>query len=445
MLLNKKLKFLLFLTGSIAILTTSCSANSVYLNSVDGKAQYFVNLIKLKQEYQNVTSNNSVIFDQFTNHLTSIVKQNKNSRTNTEYKNFFKDSNFKKITSKKDFEKEILSRINVLYSKIDVPKILSDDEVTKIFEIDFLKGQKLNNVLENKDILIFETKDDRFNWRLIQYLFDFDTNKNNNGKINILQINPLLLSNIKPGIQTTDKLSDRQIFTVMLLPKSKDFEIKYTSEQENDKLFNDLYDKFGYKVEKFIKQQDSDIVNQLIDKIQEKQDIKFQRLSFLGSLKTESLSNLQQNSDILTINNSNEFDEYILNPLLKVSQENQLDLSSKDIKTKFEKEYLNDQGINYILKNNKIIVQRIVNTDNWISLNVPNRIIKYTSDSNKLSLAYVSDRIFNYTFSISDYNYRPKNEIFYQVLVVSKNTAIKTKGLLGYKEANDFLIKNKDL
>ncbi|TDV24299.1 hypothetical protein BCF59_0258 [Mycoplasmopsis mustelae] len=436
----KKMKFILLgLFLSVATTVVSSCVNSVnnYINSLGRKTVYFSDLIRLKQEKQNITTNNSIIFDQFFPKFSEFVN---------EYRNFsFLDgASNKRIKSISDFNELIINKINTLYKDFNLAKLMSDAKIKQIFESDFLKGQTLEKILEQNDILLFESSN-AYSASFLNY-FLIDTNDKKENQISILEINPEYVNN-KFGYKVPQNLiASRNVFTAVLIPKAATYKIIETKQIENIKLLNDLYNEFKYKLDNFIKEYEIDKTLTLIQKIQQNQNVTFKPFSFLGKLNNESIKNLTINTEIESIENMDDFNKIILTPLQKIANDNALTIDTDKIRKYFEQEYIENRDIETTLKENKILVQRMIINKNYLSFNTPDQMVKYKQKDNNITIATISDRVFNYNFSLNEYT--PKvneNEVLFQVLVVPKNSVIKLQGSLSYKEANDFLVKNKDL
>ncbi|WP_134110473.1 ligand-binding sensor domain-containing protein [Mycoplasmopsis mustelae] len=434
------MKFILLgLFLSVATTVVSSCVNSVnnYINSLGRKTVYFSDLIRLKQEKQNITTNNSIIFDQFFPKFSEFVN---------EYRNFsFLDgASNKRIKSISDFNELIINKINTLYKDFNLAKLMSDAKIKQIFESDFLKGQTLEKILEQNDILLFESSN-AYSASFLNY-FLIDTNDKKENQISILEINPEYVNN-KFGYKVPQNLiASRNVFTAVLIPKAATYKIIETKQIENIKLLNDLYNEFKYKLDNFIKEYEIDKTLTLIQKIQQNQNVTFKPFSFLGKLNNESIKNLTINTEIESIENMDDFNKIILTPLQKIANDNALTIDTDKIRKYFEQEYIENRDIETTLKENKILVQRMIINKNYLSFNTPDQMVKYKQKDNNITIATISDRVFNYNFSLNEYT--PKvneNEVLFQVLVVPKNSVIKLQGSLSYKEANDFLVKNKDL
>ncbi|WP_134110463.1 hypothetical protein [Mycoplasmopsis mustelae] len=434
------MKFILlgsFLSGTTAIVSSCLNSGTNYINSLPRKTAYFSDLIRLKQEKQNITTNNSIIFDQFFPKFSEFVN---------EYRNFhFLDgTSNKRIKSISDFNEFIINKINTLYKDFNLPKSMSDAKIKQTFESDFLKGQTIEEILAQNDILLFESSN-AYSASFLNY-FLIDTSNKKENQISILEINPEYVNNQFGYDEPKLLIANRNVFTVILIPKTQTYKIIETSQKENIKLLNDLYNEFKYKLDNFIKEYEIDKKLTLIQKIQQNQNVTFKPFSFLGKLNNESIKNLTINTEIESIENMDDFNKIILTPLQKIANDNALKIDTDKIRKYFKQEYIENRDIETTLKENKILVQRMIINKTYLSFNTPDQMVKYEQKDNNITIATISDRVFNYNFSLNEYT--PKvneNEVLFQVLVVPKNSVIKLQGSLSYKEANDFLVKNKDL
>ncbi|UUD35927.1 hypothetical protein NPA08_03125 [Mycoplasmopsis citelli] len=404
-------------------------------NQLD-KGPYFINLLRLKQEEQGIKINNSIIFDQFSDSLYKI---------NQYHFRFLKDGHAL-ITSKEDFSKYITNKINSLYQikELELPKTLSDLKIQKIFENDFLNGQSIDSILRQNNILILESSNDRSPIYLDYFLKD-----EKKDHINIQVIDPTKIDDydsVYLRVIQTYIDSPKSVFSVIVVPKGKRIEFKRTTQNENIQLTSELSRQYHYKPQNFYNWfYEGSEVSQRIKKIQNKQGIFNKENFILKDLTNESVSELPLDSKVNIIKNSNEFNEFIINPIQKLDHS----LAINEITNDFEVNYLNSQKLNEVLKTHDIVVQQLIQKPNKPS-NRPTKLIKMpSSNSSQIDLAFIDDRELNFNF-ISSYDtwndsLVQKPRIFYQGLLVPKGSQVKMHGKLNFKETNDFLLANKSL
>ncbi|UUD35929.1 hypothetical protein NPA08_03135 [Mycoplasmopsis citelli] len=433
-----------FSTPLLPLITVSCTLGREtnkgnYSEYADDKIPYFINLLRLKQDEQGIKTNNSIIFDQFIGH--SDLKQKEK-----EFNHFIED--FKVlIKSKQDFSNYITKKINLFYQKLQIPKTLSDAEIQKIFETDFLNGQNIDDILKNNNILVLESTDDRSPIGL-----KYAIKEEKEDHINIWVINPSQIDH-KGGLHAIPHLLDlpeKSVFNVIIVPKEKRIEFKETITDDNNQLFSDLYNQYAHKPENFYDWfHERSEISEIIMKIQNKQGIFNKENFILKDLTNDSLSELPLVSKVNIIKNANEFNEFVIVPIQKVAQKLNHPLTIDKITNDFEKNYLNAQKLNEVLKTHDIVVQRLIQKANKPS-NRPAKLIKMlNSTASQINLAFIDEREFNFNFKVSDDTWKgplaQKPRIFYQGLLVPKGSQVKINSKLNFKETNDFLLANKSL
>ncbi|UUM19869.1 MULTISPECIES: hypothetical protein [unclassified Mycoplasma] len=436
----------------LTLITTSCSISifpsKSYLESMRYKTPYFIDLIRMEQQDQGIKTNNSIIFDQFVESLYEKAlswdrkdqeKRTENYRKYIRY-DFLKD-NKQLIKSVEDFSSHIINKINSLYEDLKLPKTLSDEQIKKIFESDFLNGQSIENILKNSNILILQSNDDR---SPIGLSYSLKEQKQNH--INILRINPWIIKQTGGYLQSTDLRSEKPVFSVILLSKNQDFKIKYTTKSENNQLLSDLYYKYGYKADQFYDWYFGPDISQAINKIQNEQGILYKENLLLNNLTDESLSDLPLNSKVYTIKTTNDFNEFITSTIQQVAQKLKTSLTKEQVIDNFEKNYLNGQKLENVLKGSDILVQRAIEKPSMLSLNDPDQLVKLaSSNSSKIQLAFINEREFNFNLTGKSQSPDKKSMVFYQVLTVPKGAQVEIKDKLNFKETNDFLLLHKNL
>ncbi|UUM24866.1 hypothetical protein [Mycoplasma sp. 3686d] len=456
-LTNKLLKIVLIGVPALAMITTSCSIsifpkkNKDYLESLHLKTPYFINLIRMKQQDQGIEINNSIIFDQFVESLYekafSRNQEEKEEKKHENFKKYFRYEFFENkellIKSGEDFSNNIINKINSLYRELKLDKTLSDSQIKKIFEADFLKSQSLENVLKNNNILILQSFDDRSSIGL-----EYALKEERKNHINILSISPLEIKQKASYSITTDIKPYRSVFNVILLPKDKEFKIKMTTESENNQLLSDLYREYNLKAEQFYDWYHGGYVLGAISKIQNKQGIIYKQNLLLNNLTDESIKDLSLDSGLKIIKDPNHFNEFIIEPIQKVAQKLNSTLTNEAIINDFETNYLSGKKLDNVLKNSDIIVQRTIQKGNILSLNNPDRLVKLPSSSSlKINLTFINNRELEFNFidklEIKNRNRDKIPKIYYQVLIVPKGTQVEIKDKLNFKETNDFLLLNK--
>ncbi|UUM19553.1 hypothetical protein NPA11_02130 [Mycoplasma sp. 1578d] len=432
---NKLLKMILIGVPALTVFTTSCSIsifrkkNKDYLESLVGKTPYFIDLIRLKQHDQGIKMNNSIIFDQF---VESWYHERKY------FYNVLEEGKLL-ISSIDDFSNHIISKINSLYKEFKLPKTLSDGQIKKIFETDFLNGQSIENVLKNNNILVLESNEDRSPIGL-----NYALKEEKQNHVNILRINAFRITQKEGYPRAQNIMPNQSVFNVILLPKDRKFKFKYTTKSENNQLLSDLYHEYNYKADQFYDWYYSGISGK-IDIIQNKQGILYKENLLLNNLTDESLSGLPLNSKVHTIKATNDFDEFITSPIQQVAQKLKTPLTKEQVIDDFEKNYLNGQKLENVLKGSDIIVQRAIEKPSMLSLNDPDQLVKLaSSNSSKIQLAFINEREFNFNFTRKSQSPDKKPQIFYQVLTVPKGTQVEIKDKLNFKETNDFLLINKN-
>ncbi|UUM19888.1 hypothetical protein NPA11_00395 [Mycoplasma sp. 1578d] len=454
-LTNKLLKIVLIGVPALSMITTSCSIsifpkkNKDYLESSPLKTPYFINLIRMKQQDQGIKINNSIIFDQFIssmNEKASDPTENDEIRKKYHWYIFLKNQNLL-IRSSEDFSNHIIKQIHSLYQDLKFTQILSDNQITKIFEDDFLNGQRLEDVLKNNNILMLETIDDRSPIGLHYFLKEEKENHTN-----ILSIRPWLNKYNEKYYVDLDYRPPKHIFNVILLPKDKKFKIKMTTKSENDQLLSDLYREYNLKAEQFYDWYYGWNVLSIINKIQKKQGIIYKQNLILNNLTEESVKDSSLDSELKIIKDPNHFNEFITLPMQKVAQKVGATLTNETIISDFETNYLNGQKLDNVLKHSDIIIKRNIQEFNISPLIFqPDKLIKLSNyGSSKINLGFINEREINFNLPLDEYeraccSLDKKPKIYYQVLLVPKGTQVEIKDKLNFKETNDFLLLNKKL
>ncbi|UUM24863.1 hypothetical protein [Mycoplasma sp. 3686d] len=447
-LMSKLLKTVLIGVPVFSMITTSCafsfSSNKDYLESVYLKTPYFINLIRMKQQDQGIKTNNSIIFDQFVESLHDKYSNLDTPENRRKYRNYnFLKDNKLLISSKQDFSNHIINKINSLYQELKLDKTLSDTQITKIFEADFLNSQSIENVLKNNNILILQSGDDRSPIGLKYALKEERRNQ-----INILLIDPFEIKQKGDYEKNAVIKPYRSVFNVILFPKDKEFRLKRTTESENNQLLSDLYHEYALKAEQFYDWYHGGYVLGAISKIQNKQGIIYKQNLLLNNLTDESIKDLSLDSGLKIIKDLNHFNEFIIEPIQKVAQKLNSTLTNEAIINDFEINYLSGKKLNDVLKNSDFIVQRTIQKGNILSLNNPDRLVKLpSSSSSKINLTFINNRELEFNFidklEIKNRNRDKTPKIYYQVLIVPKGTQVEIKDKLNFKETNDFLLLNK--
>ncbi|UUD36595.1 hypothetical protein NPA08_02085 [Mycoplasmopsis citelli] len=430
----------------LPIITSSCSTLELlnkknYLETVEYKVPYFANLIRLKQQEQGIKVNNSILFDQF-----SIIEDE--DKKNKYFSDFLEDSQVT-ITSVKDFSHYITNKINSLYKELEIPKTLSDEEIQRIFENDFLNGQNLNEVLAKNNIWISQSI-----FYHSSVFVDYILKEEDKDYINVKIIRPNEIDQDYLSILPTSLLPARKVFNILVFPKEKMLNFKKTTKDENIKLLSELYNHYNYKEKDFFNwYYPRKWILDWIDNIQRKQGIFNTKNLILknkaGAYISKEPLNLDSDSGIKVIKNFKDFITYIMSPFQTNDSEKDSALSYIKVVNDFEKNYLNGKNLSELLEENNLVVQRTIQKENT-SFNKQYRFVKLpNSSSSKINLAIINDNELNFSSNFLDNEWEDpfieKPRILYQGLLVPKNSKVEIKGQLNFKEANDFLIHNKSL
>ncbi|VEU74463.1 Uncharacterised protein [Mycoplasmopsis citelli] len=440
----------------LTIVSTSCSLKPLteenYLETVEYKAPYFTNLIRLKQQEQGIKVNSSIIFDQFSLELSEYFLNKNEPR----HSNFLEDFQAL-ITSKEDFSHYITSKINSIYEKLKLPKTLSDEEIQKIFENDFLNGQNLNDVLEKNNIWILESVDDR-SFVSLNYVLKEEEKDH----INIKVIQPFEINDKGLYKTTTDIKPQKSVFNVIVFPKYKQLNFRKTTKDENNQLLISLYNQYHYKEKDFFTQNyQLNSIDFLINNIQRKQGffntknliLKNKIDTYISELPLDS----KADSKVKIIKNYGEFVKYVMAPFQINNLEKDFNLNQDKVIKNFETNYLNGQNLNELFKKYNLVVQRTIHRPNT-PLNNPAKLVKMPNpNSSQINLALIDDKEFDFNFNRghADLDLTPKRIwwdfldkktiVFYQGLLVPKDSEVKIHGKLKFKETNVFLLANNPL
>ncbi|MGZ9756193.1 hypothetical protein [Mycoplasma sp. 4423] len=423
---SKLLKSLLISTPIFTAIAVSCSNKKDYSETVSTDTPYLMDLLRLKQVQQGIVMNNSELFDQF-------IDKNKISTTPI----YFSKPTL--IKSKSEFNDTVINVINQTYQKFHMQKLLSDNDILQIFEKDFLNNQSLENVLNDNNILIYQDGD-LFGTEYLEYLI-FDHISSN--KVSILKTTTGM------DLPVWTALSPYlPIFTVLKIPKNKDYTITELDKTQQKVLKKRLYYELNYKFTDFIVRESFESLTNLINNIQIKQSINSKKILFLGDLTNRSLSNIEQTKQPLIINTTEEFNQKILLPLLNTAKEQSSNLTPLNIKNNFEELFLSGKKIENVLRKNKLIVHISKSLGQILNWNFPNHLVINKEKNNKVHISYVSQRTFNFNFSKYDFFSIPnaseqKVSLVYEVFFVPKDNEVLFDGEMNYKQANDFLVLQK--
>ncbi|UUD35930.1 hypothetical protein NPA08_03140 [Mycoplasmopsis citelli] len=440
---TKLLKTLLvsFSVPLLPIITASCSlSREDYLKNLDEKEVYFTNLLRIKQDEQGIKSNNSIIFDQFGKSLSS-------SKERLSYR--FLDGPYTWIYSKESFFNKITKKINSLYEEFKLPKTLSDEEIKKIFENDFLGGQGLNVVLRKNDILILESINDHSPIAL-----DYAIKEEKENRVNILAINPSKRKQEEKFIGAFPISYLKNVFSVILLPKDKIFEFKRTITDENNQILSDLYSQYPYKPENFYDWfHEGTLIDQRIKRIQKKQRIFNKERFILKNLTDDYISKLpldsKTDSKLHIIKDPDDFIEFLVAPFQKDVPDKDNILHEDSITKDFRSIFSGRPTLKEIFEKYDIVIQRFIKKPNKPS-NRPAKLVKMPSSTGtQIDLAFIDERKLNFDFESHDDkwndSFSEKPRIFYQGLLVPKGSQVKIHGELSFKETSDFLLASKPL
>ncbi|MGZ9756909.1 hypothetical protein [Mycoplasma sp. 4423] len=407
-----------------------------YLESINLKTPFFVNLIKLKQQQQSIITSNSVLFDQFI--LQLFNKRNRNEkRFNSNFK-FIKDD-FLRIKTEQDFYMNIVSLINNLYTYLGLNKTLTDKQIVEIFENDFLNNKNISNILKDNDIIITEQKD---NWSSFGYDYILiDEDKSNIDVVYALKAEPYYINNRVSLVSTTDLRPNRHIFSAFLVPKDKEFALLKTDKEQNEKLLSALY-----KEADFIYINKEDNIEHLITSVSNNQSEIYKEINFLGKLTNETISDWELNQGIKIITNIDEFYQLIITPLQILAAKQNFLITPDELTTKFEKIFLNNQKIIDILKNNRLLFYTQLFSTLGDYFKTPSHILKLNENNNEksVSLGLINASLFSYNFTINpDKSDKNQNQIklFYNIILIPNDYKLNIKTVLSFKEANDFLVR----
>ncbi|MGZ9413976.1 hypothetical protein [Mycoplasma sp. 5370] len=411
----------------------SCAQKEIkeYIEQIKVKSIYFENLIKIKQDQQNIKANNSFIFDQFREKLFESKENN------------FNFLNEKKLIIKTidDFDEKIFSKINELYDKFNINNRLTKEQITKMFEQDFLNGNKLENELTQNNLILLENESLWYTNDFLNFIID----ENTVDKFNILEISVLNLPGIDSGETTrkTSLVSQKKRFTLIKTDKNKEIIFSKTNEEENKKILLNLYKEFQYKEIFFIK---NDLFKDYWPLIFQKQ--KEQNIFILDVLifKNNSLNsnNLLLNDDIHIINNKEEFKNKII-PSIKefyTEENSKTKKSENDILTEFEKIFFKDKTFDQIFENNSIVIHRTLEyKTNYNCLKQSVLIKSKIDEENKvIDFSLINDSDFNYNLNES-YNLS-NSKIQYNFSIVPKKYKINIVKSLSFKTINELLKNN---
>ncbi|MGZ9428634.1 hypothetical protein, partial [Mycoplasma sp. 1012] len=372
----------------------SCAQKEIkeYIEQIKVKSIYFENLIKIKQDQQNIKANNSFIFDQFREKLFESKENN------------FNFLNEKKLIIKTidDFDEKIVSKINELYDKFNINNRLTKEQITKMFEQDFLNGNKLENELTQNNLILLENESLWYTNDFLNFIID----ENTVDKFNILEISVLNLPGIDSGETTrkTSLVSQKKRFTLIKTEKNKEIVFSKTNKEENEKILLNLYKEFQYKENFFIK---NDLFKDYWPLIFQKQKEQNIFTSDVLIFKNNSLNsnNLLFNDDIHIINNKEEFKNKII-PSIKefyTEENSKTKKSENDILTEFEKIFFKDKTFDQIFENNSIVIHRTLEyKTNYNYLKQSVLIKSKIDEENKvIDFSLINDSDFNYNLKKS--------------------------------------------
>ncbi|MGZ9797150.1 hypothetical protein ACXYRO_01595 [Mycoplasma sp. 4013] len=432
---NKLFKFIFGTTPIITIIASACSTSkhdnkNSETQQTERNLGYSINLLRLKQQSQDIKLNNSQIFDQFIPY-----KKDQWSAVN-----YFNQPLL--IKTKDEFIKNVVGKVNELYQKYNLNKSMSDEEITKTFEDDFLDAKNIDDILKTQNILIYEQTPYQIPSYLDYLVYDAE---NDMGKIKIFKILPGYYLDVKHlYIYYT-----RKIFTIFKLPKNKDYEIKEFPNDQIDQYINNLSNELHYKKDDFILGDKQIDIKLLINKAQIRQDIIYKPVEFLGELTNDILALIPSTTEYLKITNESEFNNQFLDNIYNISQNLHLNLSKQEIKNIFQSQYLKAKDLSDILTNNNLYIRIIKEKGNIYHFTYPYQTIKYyiNSRNKEMTLAKISERVFEFNSRRSDDQNKEASDVkvnlILEVFQAPNDYSIKFKGVLNFKETNDFLVKQR--
>ncbi|MGZ9755605.1 hypothetical protein ACXYRR_01560 [Mycoplasma sp. 246B] len=433
---NKLFKFLLTNSAIITLITSSCA----YLNNEVEKnlknhsqLNYSMNLLRLEQQNQDISINNSQIFDQFIYDLNQTKK----------ITYFFKEPVL--IKSKEEFIQKVVGKINDFYHKYNLNKSINDEQIIKMFETDYLKKLNLDEILSTQNILIYEQSPYSIPSDLEYLVYDESNDLDN---IKILKVKPGYYLSVNHNLYSFAK----KIFTVLKLPKNKNYKIVGLNDEQIDKYIANLSKKSKYKRDNFIIKDDNfDVyldVKSLINRIQTNQSIIYKPITFINNLTNEALKDINTSVEYFKISNETEFNEKILIPLFNISEKSHQNKTQQEIKIIFENEFLNAKTIADVLSDMNLYIRIIKEKGDIYHWTYPYQTIKYQTNNKEVVLAEISDRIFSFNSSRLYLYDLPKlddikSNLIYEVIQIPKDYSVEFEGILNFKETNDFLVKQK--
>ncbi|ATP59899.1 hypothetical protein CSW10_03110 [Mesomycoplasma dispar] len=383
-------------------------------------------------------------------------------------KGFLEISNFQDFKTKV-FDSFVLKTKNIL----NFPQI-SEAAFKKEFENKFLDGEKIENVLTKKNILISEDDiwSDGYYSHIFRYFLVSEDNKTFSIQIfvesDISRAN-LIVKDVVPNVNST-------IWTVFQVPKSK--KVSYTTIDENikkdeldqDAISLEVQKEFLKMIENF-KSEYKDIKKEFLNtkiednfekfllSVQEKEKIHRNSSSILTSLndKIDGFDNPFLKNSYAIIKTKEDFQNLIIKRWKELNK-NESKLTEEELIKNFEKEFLENKQLDNVLQSQNILIfetwvdkylQFFLQQNEKKSYQLIDWLIPFKKTENEIHFSAIDPKndfligpfLKNWILRFKDNAFNFSN-VGFQVVLVPKNLKIVFEKNVDKIELNENLVKN---
>ncbi|AHH45179.1 hypothetical protein [Mesomycoplasma bovoculi] len=337
-----------------------------------------------------------------------------------------------KLSNIRDFQQFIANPIN------NKEKHLSLDSLQKLFELSFLNGEKLNDVLKTVDLYVYQLIDSPYEYKKYKTLPIYIKKQSN-----VIYINHIWQGVIKehfkylvPGHPSNGQYP--YYWKIVRVPKNKQVKIKRIDQFEKiQEIKDELASKYNNSDNQlfynFLTQKNEKIFDFFV-KNQTKNKIIAKSPWFLNKLASSSLISYDKpflENYTTQITNPSDFQSF-------VNKVRNLDSSqtSRQISFNFRKSFLNGQTLDRVLKNNNIFI-----LETWKPMYFSDWLLVKKQDNNNIYLTTAKTSDFEFEEQLQDHFSFDK--VGFQAIVVPKTQKITFNYKTNFKELNQDFIKQE--